>query len=190
MSIHWVKPVLLCEVAFTEWTEDGRIRHPSFQGLREDKEAADVKQEKPMPVKSVPASRAIRKPGREAASCWRASRSRIPTGSFPRQAISRRANWPNTTPPSRPSCCRASLRHPLSLLRCPSGIGKQCFFQRNPGRGLGEDVKPFEFRHKGKSYEYLYIEDEKGLLEIIQMGAIEIHPWGAPRRCHRLSRPR
>jgi bifunctional non-homologous end joining protein LigD len=70
-------------------------------------------------------------------------------------------------------------RHPLSLLRCPSGIGDQCFFQRNPGRGLGADVKPFKFKHKGKSYEYLYIEDAKGLIEVIQMGAIEIHPWGA-----------
>jgi bifunctional non-homologous end joining protein LigD len=71
-------------------------------------------------------------------------------------------------------------RRPLSLLRCPSGIdGKQCFFQRSPGRGLGKDVHSFDFRHKGKHYEYLYIEDEKGLLEIIQMGAIEIHPWGA-----------
>ena len=53
------------------------------------------------------------------------------------------------------------------------------FFQRSPGRGLGKDVHSFDFQHKGKSYEYLYIEDEKGLLEIIQMGAIEIHPWGA-----------
>jgi bifunctional non-homologous end joining protein LigD len=70
--------------------------------------------------------------------------------------------------------------HPLSLLRCPAGIGGQCFFQRNPGKGLGADVRPFKFRNKGKSYEYLYIEDEKGLLEVIQMGAIELHPWGAP----------
>jgi bifunctional non-homologous end joining protein LigD len=71
-------------------------------------------------------------------------------------------------------------RHPLSLLRCPSGIdGKQCFFQRSPGKGLGKDVHAFEFQNKGKHYEYLYIEDEKGLLEIIQMGAIELHPWGA-----------
>jgi bifunctional non-homologous end joining protein LigD len=70
-------------------------------------------------------------------------------------------------------------RHPLSLLRCPSGIDKQCFFQRNPGRGLGADVHTFEFRNKGKAYEYLYIEDEKGLLEVIQMGAVELHPWGA-----------
>src|SRR5258708_23048494 len=54
-AVHWVMPKLLCEVAFTEWTEDGRIRHPSFQGLREDKDAAEVKQEKPM-KSAVPAS--------------------------------------------------------------------------------------------------------------------------------------
>jgi len=71
------------------------------------------------------------------------------------------------------------VRHPLSLLRCPSGVDKQCFFQRNPGKGLGADVRPFEFKNKGKTYEYLYIEDEKGLLEVVQMGAIELHPWGA-----------
>jgi bifunctional non-homologous end joining protein LigD len=72
------------------------------------------------------------------------------------------------------------VRHPLSLLRCPRGIDSECFFQRNPGKGLGADVHTFEFHHKGKKYEYLYIEDEKGLLELIQMGAIELHPWGAP----------
>ncbi len=70
-------------------------------------------------------------------------------------------------------------RHPLSLLRCPSGIDKQCFFQRNPGKGHGADVHPFEFENKGKTYEYLYIEDEKGLLEVVQMRAVELHPWGA-----------
>jgi len=74
----------------------------------------------------------------------------------------------------------AIARHPLSLLRCPSGLDSKCFFQRKPGNGLGADVHPFEFLHKGKRYGYLYIEDEKGLLELIQMGAAEIHPWGAP----------
>ena len=44
-AIHWIKPVMLCEVAFTEWTEDGRIRHPSYQGLREDKNASQVRKE-------------------------------------------------------------------------------------------------------------------------------------------------
>jgi bifunctional non-homologous end joining protein LigD len=72
------------------------------------------------------------------------------------------------------------INRPLSLLRCPSGIDGKCFFQRNPGKGLGADIKPFEFKHKGKKNEYLYIEDEKGLLEVVQMGTIELHPWGAP----------
>jgi bifunctional non-homologous end joining protein LigD len=70
-------------------------------------------------------------------------------------------------------------RHPLSLLRCPSGIDKPCFFQRNPGKGLGRDVRRFEFENKAKTYEYLYVEDERGLLEVVQMGATELHPWGA-----------
>jgi bifunctional non-homologous end joining protein LigD len=70
-------------------------------------------------------------------------------------------------------------RHPLSLLRCPSGVGNPCFYQRNPGKGLGPDVHPFKFKYKGKTHEYLYIDDEKGLLEVIQMNAIEIHAWGA-----------
>ena len=54
------------------------------------------------------------------------------------------------------------------------------FFSENPGRGLGAHIRTFEFKNKSKTYEYLYIEDEKGLLELIQMGAIELHPWGAP----------
>lgn len=70
-------------------------------------------------------------------------------------------------------------RRPLSLLRCPSGVDAKCFFQRNPGRGLGVDIRTFDFTHNGKQFQYLYIEDEKGLLEAIQMGTIELHPWGA-----------
>lgn len=45
---HWVKPVLVGEVAFSEWTADGRLRHPSFQGLRADKRPADVVRERPV----------------------------------------------------------------------------------------------------------------------------------------------
>jgi len=70
-------------------------------------------------------------------------------------------------------------RRPISLLRCPSGIDGECFFQRNPGRGLGPDVRTFPFTHNGKAFEYLFVEDDKGVLEIIQMGTIELHPWGA-----------
>ena len=185
-SIHWVKPVLLCEVTFTEWTGDGHIRHPSFQGLREDKKAAEVKMEKPQAVKGV-------KTAKSSAGLVTKSETRGETKplvlegitiTHPERVISdighvTKGELAEYHAAVAPYMLPRLLRHPLSLLRCPSGIGKQCFYQRNPGTGLGAGVKPFKFKHKGKSYEYLYIEDSKGLLEIIQMGAIEIHPWGA-----------
>jgi bifunctional non-homologous end joining protein LigD len=163
-SIRWVKPVLLCEVAFTEWTGDGRIRHPSFQGLRDDKDASDVKKETPVRADSLTiAGIAITHPDRVISG----------TGHITKGELAE--YYAGVAPLLLPRI----VRRPLSLLRCPSGIDGQCFYQRNPGKGLGPDVRPFAFKHKGKKYEYLYIEDEKGLLELIQMGAIEIHPWGA-----------
>jgi bifunctional non-homologous end joining protein LigD len=177
-AVHWLEPVKLCEVSFTEWTQDGRIRHPSFQGLREDKDASDVRQEKPMPasaLKKAPAAKT--KPGSLVAAGI--------TISHPDRVISEtghvtKGELAEYHAAVAPFMLPRIARHPLSLLRCPTGIdGGECFYQRNPGRGLGKDVRPFKFRHKGKNYEYLYIDDEKGLLEVIQMGAIEIHPWGA-----------
>lgn len=52
---HWVRPELVCEVAFQEWTHDGRLRHPSFQGLREDKPAKDVVREAPIELQPLAA---------------------------------------------------------------------------------------------------------------------------------------
>jgi bifunctional non-homologous end joining protein LigD len=177
-AVHWVNPKLLCEVSFTEWTGDGRIRHPSFQGLREDKDADEVRQEKPMPAAVSPARMSeAAKPGALVAAGITISHPDRIISEAGRITKGELAEYHAAVAPFMLPCIS---RRPLSLLRCPSGIdGKQCFFQRSPGRGLGKDVHSFDFRHKGKHYEYLYIEDEKGLLEIIQMGAIEIHPWGA-----------
>ena len=177
-TIHWVKPALLCEVTFTEWTEEGHIRHPSFQGLREDKKAVEVKMEKPQAVTSVSKAMPLKMPGSgglvlEGITITHPERVISETGQVTKGEL---AEYHAAV---APYMLPRIMRHPLSLLRCPSGIGNQCFYQRNPGKGLGPDVKPFKFKHKGKNYEYLYIEEVKGLLEIIQMGAIEIHPWGA-----------
>ena len=175
-AVHWVKPAVLCEVAFTEWTEDGRIRHPSFQGLREDKNASQVKKEAPV----APAGKATAMEGKKAenlilhgVTITHPSRIISDTGHITKGQLA--AYYAAVAPWILPQIAR----HPLSLLRCPSGVDKQCFFQRNPGKGLGAEVHPFEFKNKGKTYEYLYIEDEKGLLEVVQMGAVELHPWGA-----------
>jgi bifunctional non-homologous end joining protein LigD len=165
-SINWVKPVLLCEVSFTEWTQEGRIRHPSFQGLREDKDAGEVRKETPVPAMAT---------GKTVAGITITHPDRVisETGHITKGEL---ADYYAAV---APRMLPAIARRPLSLLRCPSGIDGGCFFQRNPGKGLGRDVHPYEFKHGEKKFEYLYIQDEKGLLELIQMGAIEIHPWGA-----------
>lgn len=70
-------------------------------------------------------------------------------------------------------------RRPITVVRCPNGIKADCFYQRNVGFGLGADVHPFLWEYKGRSYKYIYVKDVKGIMEMIQMGVIEIHPWGA-----------
>ncbi|GAB2500574.1 hypothetical protein GCM10027084_13150 [Pseudoxanthomonas sangjuensis] len=69
---------------------------------------------------------------------------------------------------------------PLSLLRCPDGIGGTHFFQRHPGKGIGEHVRSVMLAEKdGGVAPYLYIDDLRGLLELVRIGAIELHAWGA-----------
>jgi bifunctional non-homologous end joining protein LigD len=70
-------------------------------------------------------------------------------------------------------------RRPITVVRCPGGIKADCFYQRNVGFGLGPDVHPFSWKYKSRSYKYIYVTDAKGIMEMIQMGVIEIHPWGA-----------
>ena len=177
-SIHWVKPTLLCEVAFTEWTADGHVRHPSFQGLREDKDASEVKME--TPAQTVESKKPTTEKKKNASLVVSGIAITHPDRVISETGHITKGELAEYHASVAPFMLPEIIRHPLSLLRCPSGIGGECFFQRNPGKGLGADVKTFEFGNKGKKYEYLYIEDEKGLLEVIQMGAIELHPWGAP----------
>lgn len=172
----WVKPALLCEVAFTEWTEDGHIRHPSFQGLREDKQPREVLMEKPVAVKAARPEKkdgrlnvlgvGISHPGRVIFEDTGVTKGQLA------EFYGAASRW----------MLKDLADHPISLLRCPEGTKGDCFYQRSPGMGLGKDIKPFRWKHKGKSYEYLFINDEKGLIELAQMGAIELHPWGAKVR--------
>ena len=81
-----------------------------------------------------------------------------------------------------PFLLREIHQRPISLLRCPSGIKADCFYQRNIASGLGADVHPFLWNYKGSSYKYIYVKDIKGIMEMIQMGVIEIHPWEPPSR--------
>jgi bifunctional non-homologous end joining protein LigD len=78
-----------------------------------------------------------------------------------------------------PLLLREIKNRPITVVRCPGGIKADCFYQRNVGFGLGANVHPFLWNYKGKTYRYIYVNDVSGVMEMIQMGVIEIHPWGA-----------
>lgn len=168
----FIEPKILCEVSFAEWTADGHIRHGSFKGLREDKNPKEVKEEKPVKVKAAKKKRAktgdisflgikITHPDREV---------------FPGTGITKGdiAAYYDKVAPLMLPFVKGRL---ISLLRCTDGIEGQCFFQRNPMRGMGNHIKSKKLTHKGKSHEYLYIDDAAGLMQLVQMGTIEFHGW-------------
>jgi bifunctional non-homologous end joining protein LigD len=80
---------------------------------------------------------------------------------------------------------------PLTLVRCPDGVGKECFYQRHLGMGASPgDLKMFD-RLRSSKGKYLYLDSKNGILSAVQNGAIEFHTWGAsvpdPKRPDRIT---
>lgn len=67
-------------------------------------------------------------------------------------------------------------RRPVTMVRCPTGQEKKCFYQRHAGSGVPEQLR--EVKVPGFDEPYLYLEDVAGLIAMVQMGVLEIHPWG------------
>ncbi|MGH7829840.1 MAG: DNA ligase D, partial [Candidatus Binatia bacterium] len=179
-GVHWVKPKLVAEVAFTSWTRDGLLRHPSFQGLREDKPASSVTKERPVPVEAAGAGT-----GGEAAVAGIAL-THPDRVLYPEQEITKRelavyyeeiAEW-----------ILPHLRNrPLSVVRCPEGYRKECFYQRHIKEDVHESVRRLPLREKGSVRTYLAVDSLPGLISLVQMSVLELHTWGC--RADLLERP-
>jgi bifunctional non-homologous end joining protein LigD len=78
-------------------------------------------------------------------------------------------------------------KRPLTLVRCPDGRHKHCFFQKHPGMGVPDAVGRVPVVEEKKTEDYMFVNDVPGLLGLAQIGALEIHTWG----CHidKLDRP-
>ncbi|HSL83309.1 MAG TPA: DNA ligase D, partial [Thermoanaerobaculia bacterium] len=171
-----------CEVELTEWTEDGRLRHPSFQGLREDKDPAEVTRERP---KAAP--RPARKPGgaAEVAGVPLTSPDRVLYEGMGLTKLDLARYYERVAEPMLPHVAD----RPLSLVRCPQGRGGECFFQKHVGDTFPEAVGRVEIREKEGEESKLYgtVSTAAGLVALVQMGVLEIHVWGS--RTDRLERP-
>ncbi|AGH48607.1 DNA ligase D [Sphingomonas sp. MM-1] len=166
---HWIEPRLVVEVAFTEFTGDGVLRHPSYIGLREDKPAEAVIREEEVPVAEL----AERSPSPVRIT----NRDRV---IFPDAGITKGA-LADYYEAIAPAMLPWVANRPISLVRCPQGRARKCFFQKHDAGSFGDHVHHIPIREKdGGEEPYLYIEDAAGLLACVQMGTIEFHGWGAP----------
>ncbi len=190
-GVHWVRPALVVEVEYTEWTRDGRLRHPVFLGLREDRDWQDVQ----LPASSPDA------PSDLDADEPRPALRRTDPGRTTLEGIA--LSHPERVLYPEPGITKADLaRHyvaiqdwilprlidrPLTLLRCPEGCGGPCFYQKHPGDALDDRVPRIPIPEKKGVFESVYVRSVSDLVALVQVGVLEIHPWSA--RIDDLERP-
>jgi len=174
-NVTWVKPKLVCEVTFSEWTENEHLRHPVFKGMREDKKPNEVKQE-------IPSTGA--KPKQEDEQTLKFGRKTV------KLTNQNKLYWPveKITKGEVVNYYREMANYilphlkdkPLSLNRHPNGVTKPGFFQKD----LNTEQIPSWIKyasltseHLKKKIDYLICNDEATLLWMANLGCIEINPW-------------
>lgn len=172
----FVKPEILCEISFMEWTADGHIRHASFKGLREDKNPQRVIEEIPMPIEHVTQGVKPRAKSKEEVAYRGVKITHPDRIVYPDTNITKGhvAEYYDRVAPLMLPFVRSRL---ISLLRCTSGVSGECFFQRNPMTGMGDEVHSKSLTHKNKKHDYIYVLNEVGILQLVQMGTMEFHAW-------------
>ncbi len=169
-GVTWVEPHLVIEVEFTEWTPDGQLRHPSYQGVRQDKEARDVVRE----------GLSATEGGAEGAAGDRLARFHLTSPDkvlYPDQGLTKRALAEYYLEVAEWILPHIAGRA-LTLVRCPEGAAKSCFYQRHPHPGMPRAIRRFPDDDEA----LVGVDDVEGLIGLVQMGALEIHTWGSTTR--------
>ena len=172
-GVHWLKPELVGEIAFTGWTEDGLLRHPSFKGLREDKPVDDISREKVASAQKMAASSS--NDSIEIAGIKITHPDRV---LYPEQKITKGelahyyekiAEWIMPHLAGRP----------LTLVRCPQGRKKHCFYQRHVEDSIDASIHRIPIREGRSAASFISVDSLSGLIALVQMGALEFHTWGS-----------
>jgi bifunctional non-homologous end joining protein LigD len=201
-AAHWAKPELVAEVAFTEWTGDGKMRHPSFQGLRADKPAREVVRERETPTETVappaepPRPRRSNEPAPKAAAKSGARPSSHAKGESEATVAGVRLTHPDRVLYPAPGITKRDLAafyesiakwvlphvvgRPLTLVRCPEGLEKECFYMKHSGVWAPPALRRVKIKEKTKTGDYLVVDDLAGVISLVQMGILEIHTWNSP----------
>jgi bifunctional non-homologous end joining protein LigD len=161
-----VTPELVAEVAFAEVTPDGVLRHSSFIGLREDKAAEDVVAETPAPLPDAAPQTSIKVSSRDRVIF---DKSDVTKGDLADYYVAVSGIM-----------LPFAANRPISLVRCPQGRSRACFFQKHDAGSFGDAVHQVPILEKdGSTEDYMYVDDADGLVACVQMGTIEFHGWGS-----------
>jgi bifunctional non-homologous end joining protein LigD len=193
-NAHWVKPELVCEVSFGEWTRDGRVRHSVFHGLRIDKPADAVGEEKA--VHEAPVDKPAKAPrhgaNRKAASLTATGNAAKRASSLEMPQSLRISNPDRVVDPQTGTTKIGLVRYyalvaklmmehlkgrPIAMVRAPEGIGHELFFQKHLERYKMEGVRRIDADIFPGHPSMLEIVKPQGLLSAAQMNVIEIHTW-------------
>ncbi|CAN7604767.1 DNA ligase D [Devosia sp. LjRoot16] len=163
-DIIWVQPVLRCKVHYANITSDKLLRHSVFKGLIETELTASAAPRQRLITDADLASITITNPERRLFGKSGPTKLDI--------AVYYAAVGDFMLP--------HLFNRPVSLFRCPTGLSKDCFFQRHAFKGMPKSINVFETQNSDEEDKtYLTIEDAKGYLALAQFGVVEFHAWGS-----------
>ncbi|VVO94247.1 DNA ligase D [Pseudomonas fluorescens] len=183
-GVHWLKPVLLAEVAFAEMTKEGSVRHAVFHGLRDDKPADNITEEQPKVVKTPEkktSAAAKKKTDPPAPSQIGLGEGKVrithpdriidaSSGTTKMQLAeyyARVAEWILPELKDRP----------VALVRAPDGIAGELFFQKNAERLAIPGITTLDKELTGQPV--MIINNAEALIGAVQMSTVELHTWNA-----------
>ncbi|MFL5300692.1 MAG: DNA ligase D [Anaeromyxobacteraceae bacterium] len=195
---HWTRPSLVVEVAFAGWTGDGKVRHPSLRGVREDVDPASVVREEPFdsaPFDSASPAAPLRSGRTEGSATLsvngKKSRSRSRSDVVAGVRISHPARLVDpASGTTKLDLARyydrvadAMLPHllgrPLTLFHCPEGLAGECRFMKHSKQWAPEAVRRVRIQENTKLGEYLVVESREALVSLAQMDVVELHTWNS-----------
>jgi bifunctional non-homologous end joining protein LigD len=208
---RWVEPELVAQVRYTEITHDGRLRHPAFRGLREDRAAASVRLD-PAPVPPpVPSPERVQTSHEAMARNTRADNRKASSMSGPASGVrsqgatvsGARLTSPDKVLYPEQGVTKLELaeyyelvseamlphiaRRPLTLVRCPAGHERHCFYQKHFDESAPPAIRRIRIEERDGPEWYGVLDSVEGLVSLVQLGTLELHTWNS--RQDRLDRP-
>jgi bifunctional non-homologous end joining protein LigD len=185
---HWVEPRLVAQIRYTELTDEGRLRHPSFEGLREDKPVSEVKMES---AASGRVERAAGSGGRQGRGPSTDSVAGVRLSNpdrvlYPEQRVTK-LELARYYEAVGPWMLPHIAERPLTLVRCPAGHEGQCFFQKHFDDSAPPAIRRIQLMERDGPEVYGVLDSTAGLVSLVQLGTLELHTWNS--RADRTERP-